>query len=87
MAPASGTKYYLSLNSSLDAGDVLVGSRPVSALGPGLSDIGSTLLQIPASMAAGTYYLIANADDDGVIAEALENNNTRMRFITISAAP
>jgi len=85
--PASTTWFYLSTNSVLDAGDVLLGSRTVLALTPGASDIGSATITIPAQTAAGTYFIIAAADGDRTIAEALENNNTRARTISISVAP
>ena len=39
-APASVTRFYLSSNSTFDAGDLLLGSRDVSSLGPGLSEAG-----------------------------------------------
>ena len=87
MAPASATSFYLSANSSIGAGDVLLGSRPVSALGVGQSETGTLPVLIPASTTPGTYYLIAIGDGDDVIAESQETNNTRAKVITISAAP
>ncbi|MGH7554143.1 MAG: CARDB domain-containing protein, partial [Longimicrobiales bacterium] len=86
-APASVTRFYLSINSSLDAADVLLATRAVSSLGAGASEAGSASLPIPLSTTAGTYYIIANADGDGAIVEALENNNGRIRSISIAAAP
>ena len=85
--PASLTRFYLSSNNSLDAGDQLLGAREVSAIGPGLSDAGPALLPIPVSTAAGTYYIIAKADDDNTIQETLESNNLRSRTISIAATP
>ncbi|MGH9255281.1 MAG: CARDB domain-containing protein [Vicinamibacterales bacterium] len=87
IAPASVTRFYLSANSSLDAADVLLATRPVAALAPGLSQAGSASLLIPPSTAAGTYYIIAKADGDDAMVESLENNNTRVRSISITAAP
>jgi subtilase family serine protease len=86
-AVASVTSFFLSSNSSLDVSDVLLATRPVPSLGPGLSDAGSLALAIPVSTTAGTYYIIAKADGDDASAEALENNNTRWRSISVSAAP
>ena len=40
-AAATATRFYLSVNSSLDASDVLLGSRDVPALGPAASHAGS----------------------------------------------
>jgi subtilase family serine protease len=83
--PVSTTRFYLSVNSSLDASDVPIGSRVVPALTAGASDSGPATLLIPAQTAAGKYYIVAAADADGLIAEALENNNTKARSITITA--
>ena len=85
-APASVTHFYLSTNSLLDAADVLVASRPVSPLGAGLSEPGTAPFLIPASTTAGTHYIIAKSDGDDTIPEALDNNNTRTKLITITAA-
>jgi subtilase family serine protease len=86
-APASGTRFYLSTNSTLDSGDLFLTAREVLSLGPGLSQAASTMVGIPASTAAGSYYIIAESDGDDVIAEAQETNNTRPRGVSILAAP
>jgi len=85
-APGSVTNFYLSTNVSLDAADLLVASRPVSPLGAGLTETGTASLLIPASLTAGTYYLIAKSDGDDTIPEAIDNNNTRTKSISITAA-
>ncbi|HUE89433.1 MAG TPA: CARDB domain-containing protein [Vicinamibacterales bacterium] len=85
-AGASVTRFYLSSNIWLDASDVLLGTRAVPSLGVGLSDMGSVTLVIPASTAAGTYYIIAKADGEDAVMESLENNNTRVRSISISSS-
>ena len=83
-SPASVTRFYLSANSTLDAGDVrLDGSRAVPGLPAGASSAGSTSVTIPASTAAGTHYIIAKADDDAAIGETDETNNTRARNVSI----
>jgi subtilase family serine protease len=84
-APASVTRFYLSTNWSLDTSDVLLGARSVASLAPGQGETGSASLLIPASTAAGTYYIIAKADGDDAIAESLETNNIRSRSISITA--
>jgi trimeric autotransporter adhesin len=76
-AAASTTSFYLSTNSSWDAADVLVGSRSVVALNPGISSAGTASLTIPSSTAAGNYYLISKSDAPEAIAETAETNNTR----------
>ena len=84
-APASTTKYYLSTNSSLDASDVLLNSRPVLALIPGASQAGSVPVTIPAQTTPRSYFILAVADGDSTIAEALENNNISARSISVTA--
>ena len=86
VAPASGTAYYLSSNGTLDAADVLLGTRAVPSLGVNISQSGSISLQIPASTSAGSYIIIAKSDGNDSIAEVLETNNTRTRSISITAA-
>jgi subtilase family serine protease len=74
---ASETGFYLSTNTTLDAADVFLGSRPVSGLAPGASEPHSTPLQIPETTIAGTYYVIAKADWSAAIIETQETNNQR----------
>ena len=84
-APAnpSSTGFYLSVNSLLDAADVLLGARPIPLLGPTATSSGSTTLQIPATTATGTYFLIAKADSGGVVAEGNEANNLGVATVRI----
>jgi len=85
-AEMSTTRFYLSANATLDAGDTLLdGSHSVSALDAGASGTGSISLTIPAGLAPGTYFVVAKADADGVVAEATENNNTFARSISVKA--
>jgi uncharacterized membrane protein len=86
-ALGSTTSFYLSINVLLDASDTLLGTRLVGSLGPGLSDSGSVPVTIPGGTPAGNYYIIAAADGPAAIVETLETNNTRVRWIQISAAP
>jgi hypothetical protein len=80
---ATTTKFYLSSDTTLDAGDVLLGSRAVGALEGGAASSGSTTLPIPAAPAAGAYFIIAQADAEGVIGEREEGNNTASRPFTL----
>ncbi len=83
-SPTSVTRFYLSANSTLDAGDVRLNeSRAVPALPGGASSTGSTSVTIPAGTAAGAYFLFAKADDDGVVSETSETNNTSSARVTI----
>jgi len=84
VAAASLTRFYLSTNATLDAGDVLLeGSRVVADLVPGASSAGSTSVGIPQGVAAGTFYIIAKADADNAVGETTETNNTRSQSIVI----
>jgi subtilase family serine protease/subtilisin family serine protease len=84
-AAASTTRYYLSANGLLDAGDVAIGSRAVASLAPGATSTGSAVVTIPAGTVGGQYFLIAAADADGVVAETTESNNIINRGITIGS--
>jgi thermitase len=81
---ASTTSFYLSLNSLLDAGDPLIGSRPVPALAPGATHSDDdTSVTIPADTVAGTYRIIAKADGPGELVESSESNNLRSAIVRI----
>ena len=82
-AGASTTSFYLSTDSTLDAGDTLLGSRLVPALAAGASSAGTTSVLIPAGTTPGTYYIIAKADAPDAIAETNEANNTTYTTIII----
>src|SRR4029450_3010126 len=76
--------FYLSVDATHDAGDVLLeGNRDVPDLAAGTSSAGATSVTIPAGNAAGTFYIIAKADADGTVDETLETNNTKSRSISI----
>jgi hypothetical protein len=75
-APASSTRYYLSADTLRDAGDLLLGgSRSLLPLGPGSGSTGSAAVSVPAGAPAGTFYLVACADDLQAIFESSETNN------------
>jgi subtilase family serine protease len=76
-APASRTAFRLSLNQTLDASDIVLGSRSVAALPAAAPGAASTSLTVPPAVATGIYYVIASADADAQIAESVESNNTR----------
>jgi subtilase family serine protease/subtilisin family serine protease len=84
-AGPSTTAFYLSSNTTLDAADIRVGSRAVPTLTAGLSAAGTSAVIIPATLAPGTYYLIAQADDGAAVGETMETNNTRRVTIKVSA--
>jgi subtilase family serine protease len=74
-ADPSSTRFYFSLNATFDAGDTLLGSRPVATLASGAQQSGSTSLVLPSGLTGGSYYLLAVADGDGTVAETSESNN------------
>jgi hypothetical protein len=78
------TAFYLSTDTTLDSGDVAIGSRYVPALDAGTYSQNNTSVVIP-DVLDGTYYIIANADDFGVLAEVDETNNTNTTAINIAA--
>ena len=85
-ASASVTRFYLSPDTVLDGNDTLLpGSRDVGILDPGATSSGSTTVAIPSSTPAGSYYILAKADADGLIAETSETNNIAGRVIVIGA--
>jgi subtilisin family serine protease len=85
-ADATTTRFYLSVNSTFDASDVvLTASRAVPALAPDQSSTGSTTLQIPASTTTGSYYVIARADADGALGETSETNNSAARSLKVGS--
>jgi subtilase family serine protease len=81
-AAASTTRFYLSANAMLEPGDTALGARAVPALTPGAANSGSTPITLPV-VPAGIYYIIAKADDDNVVFESRETNNTLTRTIAI----
>ena len=79
IAAASFTvAYRLSSNTTYgDPDDItLTATRTISSLNPSASNTATTTLAIPASVAAGTYYVCAKADSASVVTEGNENNNT-----------
>ncbi len=86
-AGASTTNFYLSTNLSFDAGDLLLGSRPVPELIGGGTSAASTSLTIPQGTAPGNYYLIAVADGAAVVVETSEANNTLLAVLRVVGIP
>jgi alpha-tubulin suppressor-like RCC1 family protein len=71
-------KYYLSHDTTITTADTFVGQRTVSgALAVGANNSGSVTVTVPASLAAGTYYIGAIADGANVQPENNETNNWR----------
>jgi hypothetical protein len=83
-AAATMTRFHLSLNKKVDAGDVLLGGRAAGALAAGASSSGTTSLTIPAGTAPGTYMILAVSDATAVVAESNEQNNIRAATIVVN---
>lgn len=83
-ASASTTTFFLSVDTTADAGDAVLGQRTVPSLAPGAGDTLTSALQIPASTPAGTYYLIAAANDGSTVQETLTSNNTRRVTVRVA---
>jgi subtilase family serine protease len=73
---SSVTRYYFSRDASKNSGDVRsTGSRSIPPL-PAASELaGTAKLTAPSSLATGSYFLLACADDTRIVAEDNENNN------------
>ena len=82
-AGASRTHFFLSADGSLNASDMLLGSRDLPALPAGASSSGSTTVMIPPGTAVGNWYIIAKADGEDVVTEVSETNNTSAKLIQI----
>jgi hypothetical protein len=77
-AGASRTRFWLSVDGVKGAGDrLLSGSRAVPTLAAGAMSTGRTTLGVVAGTPAGTYHVIACADDLGAVSEGYETNNCR----------
>ena len=83
-AGASTTRYRFSLDANITNTDPLLsGTRSVPALAAGADSVGTVVVTIPNSLAPGTYFLGACADDFKVVSESNETNNCRASATTI----
>jgi hypothetical protein len=78
-APArrSVTAFYLSRDAKRSRGDVQIGTRSVPALRGRRSSVARSTLRIGLLVPAGTWHLIACADDTRRVRESNERNNCR----------
>ncbi|EHR71672.1 CARDB domain-containing protein,subtilase family protease [Burkholderiales bacterium JOSHI_001] len=87
-AAASTLSFYLSSDNVLSANDTLVGTAAINALAAnGGFQLASGSVTVPASLPAGTYFLIAVADSANVVLESNEGNNTRAVNTIVVSAP
>jgi hypothetical protein len=84
---ATVTRYYLSLDAARDASDVpFAATRAVPILAAGAQSGGNRSVTIPAAP-AGAYYVVACADDNRSVAEAVETNNCFASTTRLNVAP
>ena len=76
-AAASTTRYYLSTTSSKGGARLLTGSRAVPSMAPNASSTSTVTVTVSAGTAAGTYFLLACADDTVLVPESIESNNCK----------
>jgi subtilase family serine protease len=77
---------YMSPTDPTPGAGTPVGYRDVSSLAVGASSTASTVVTIPATAAAGAYYVSAVADSAGAVAELDETNNGRTAATTTAVA-
>lgn len=70
-----GLSVYASTDGTFDSSDVLLGSRNLSTMSAGESDVEDVEFTISSAVAAGTYTIFAVIDPSGVFAETDEGNN------------
>jgi subtilase family serine protease len=82
-APGSVSRVHLSSDASIDGSDVDLGTVTVPPLGAGQIVTVVRAVTIPAQTPTGVYQLIVRADDNGLVAETDETNNTHAVPLTI----
>jgi hypothetical protein len=85
-APAGAFRiaFYLSTDTSLDGGDILLGTRQVGGLAPDAVSTAQSTLAIPPLTPPFDYYLIAVVDD---LLALLQGDNVRATAATIAVLP
>jgi trimeric autotransporter adhesin len=87
-AAGTTTRYYLSLDGVKNTGDVLLtGTRGVGTLNGGATSTGTVNVVIPSGTAAGTYLLLACADDFAALSESNEANNCVASASQVTVVP
>jgi glucose/arabinose dehydrogenase len=86
-ANASTTRYYLSTDALPGSDRLLSGTRSVGVLAAGASSPGSVTVTIPSATAAGSYYLLACADDTKAVVETDDTNNCKVSGAKVTVGP
>jgi photosystem II stability/assembly factor-like uncharacterized protein len=76
-AAASTTRYYLSTTTSKSGAHLLTRSRALPSLVSAATSSGTMTASVNAGTAAGTYFLLACADDTKLVSETDEGNNCK----------
>jgi probable HAF family extracellular repeat protein len=81
-------RVYLSVDASLDATDVLLGTSNghTADLPPNASQAFSLALVVPANTVPGSYFVLVQADALGAVGESNETNNVAAAPVTILSA-
>ncbi len=78
--------YYLSADATLSSDDLLLGETVTTALAANNSLTSSSEITVPASTAAGAYYLLRVADYLNLVRESNDGNNVWAHRVAVAAA-
>ena len=86
---ASAVAFALSTDTAAGAGDTALGQVPLAKLKPKKAATVSGTFSVPATVPAGSYYIVACADPAGVVKEKKEQNNCSASAaqVTVAATP
>lgn len=84
--PSFSLGYYLSTDCDLSENDILLGESSSNLGSDSTSQNESETLTIPSNTAAGTYFILFSADNEGKLTESDEVNNTNCIQIKVDAA-
>ncbi|QIX61065.1 T9SS type A sorting domain-containing protein [Hymenobacter sp. BT18] len=84
-AASSTIGYYLSANTTWDGNDVLLKTVTGASLAAAASDTRTNSLTIPATTAAGSYYVLFVADPQSSVTEGDETNNVASASLAVTA--
>ncbi len=81
--PDVKVSYYLSNDCQLDSGDILLGSDLSSINANHRTETETHTLTIPAGTSDGNYYILFHADDENMVSEVTDLNNTVCVPVTV----
>ena len=83
-ASASTTQFFLSNDTVFDSLDTQLGSDNVGSLTAGASQNRSVSYTLNSPLAAGNYYVFAQADSSNIVTESNESNNFSANTLVVS---